>query len=288
MIEIVLPTPDDVGVADSHGVHISWKSYGDGDSTVLFVPTWNLVDSRTLRHQVDGLRDLVRVITFDARGSGESDHPDSGYGFAHHSDDALAVLQATGTRSAAVVTASRGASTAILLAARRPDVVERLALVAPALDLEASSPDDAEPVDEFLLERDTCDGWELFSAPSWRSDWPRFVTWFMAQVFTEPDSQDTIDELVENARGSDVEMLIRQEAEQDWSEAAAHLGSITCPVLIVQGGADETQDARVAYDLAARLRRADVAWLEGLGHRPDIRRPDLVNPLLRRFLAGHG
>jgi pimeloyl-ACP methyl ester carboxylesterase len=160
-------------------------------------------------------------------------------------------------------------------------------------DLEASTPDDALPddgnadVDEFLLERDDYEGWELFSAPSWRSDWPRFVTWFMAQVFTEADSLDTIDELVENARGSDVEMLIRQEAVQDGG-GAAHLGSVTGPVLIVQGGADVTQDGRAAYDLAARMGRADVAWLDGLGHRPDIRRPDLVNPLLRDFLTSHG
>jgi pimeloyl-ACP methyl ester carboxylesterase len=291
MIVIAQPAPDGIGVADSGGVGVSWKSYGSRDRTVLFVPTWNIVDSRTLRHQVDGLRDDFRVITFDARGSGESGHPATGFDFSHHVADAVAVLGATGTTSAGVVTASRGASTALLLAARRPDLVERLALVAPALDLGSSDDEngfsaEADPeVDEFLLERDHYDGWELYSAPSWREDWPRFVSWFMAQVFTEPSSQDQIAELVDNALNADVEMLIRQEAEQDWSEAASVLASVTCPVLIVQGGADETQDARGAYELASRLPCADVVWLEGLGHRPDLRRPDLVNPLLRDFLA---
>lgn len=31
---------------------------------------------------------------------------------------------------------------------------------------------------------------------------------------------------------------------------------------------------------------SDGVLLEGLGHRPDIRRPDIVNPILAAFLYG--
>ena len=53
---ITQPVPDETGTADSGGVGIRWQRFGDGERTVLFVPTWNIVDSRSLRHQVDGLR----------------------------------------------------------------------------------------------------------------------------------------------------------------------------------------------------------------------------------------
>ena len=44
-------------------------------------------------------------------------------------------------------------------------------------------------------------------------------------------------------------------------------------------------DPRLAPDLVAALPAAQLVLLEGLGHRPDVRRPDLVNPLLLDFLA---
>lgn len=281
MEELSPPGADAVGTVDSDGVAISWRQYGRGDRTILFVPTWNLVDSRTLRHQVGALRDSFRVITYDARGSGASDRPETGYGYDEHAADAAAVLAATGTASCAVVTASRGASTAVLLAARHPDMVERMVLIAPALNL---TPDE-DTGESFFVERSHYEGWERYSAPSWRTDFEGFVRWFMAKVFSEPDSQATIDEMVSIALDADPEMLIRQEAEQDWDQAAPHLPELRCPVLVLQGTDDQTIDLQLAPDLVAALPSADLVWLEGLGHRPDVRRPDLVNPLLRAFVT---
>ncbi len=280
---ITPPVPDETGTADSGGVSIRWQRFGDGERTVLFVPTWNIVDSRSLRHQVDGLRGELRVITFDARGSGASDRPETGYSFDRHADDAIAVLEATGTASATVVTASRGACAAVLVTTRRPDLVERLVMIAPALNVEV---EDDTADDDFLVERDRYEGWELYSAPSWRTDYRRFLEWFMAEVFTEPGSRATIDELVAIALDADPEMLIRQEAEQDWNDAVPHLAEIACPTLIIHGSDDRTADPAIAVDLAAAISGARLVTLDGLGHRPDIRRPDLVNPLLARFAAG--
>ena len=108
----------------------------------------------------------------------------------------------------------------------------------------------------------------------------------MAEVFSEPDSQATIDELVAIALDADPEMLIRQEAEQNWNEAAPHLATIRCPTLIIQGSDDRTSSpTRTADALVTAIAGARLIVLEGLGHRPDIRRPDLVNPLLTSFLT---
>ena len=278
---IVQPVPDEVGVADSDGVAISWKRFGDGPQSVLFVPTWNLVDSRTLRHQVEALRDSFRVITYDARGSGESGCPPAGYGFDLHADDAVAVMKATGTTSSGVVTASRGASVSILLAALHPDMVERLVMIAPALNVEREPPEDSAA---FWVERDRYEGWEHYSAPAWRADFPGFLKWFMAEVFSEPDSEETIDEVTAVALDADSEMLIVQDSEQDWNQAVTHIPQVRCPALVIQGGDDRAQDPATARALVAALPSARLVWLERLGHRPDIRRPDLVNPVLAELL----
>ena len=105
---LLRPEADETGFADGAGIRIAWRRYGSGPETILFIPTWNFADSRVLRHQVDGLRDRFRVLTFDARGSGLSDRPSAGYRFIDHLADAVAVLDATDTAAASVVAASRG------------------------------------------------------------------------------------------------------------------------------------------------------------------------------------
>lgn len=45
------------GMATSaDGTRIAWYRYGGGERTILFVPTWNIVDARLVGHQVAALR----------------------------------------------------------------------------------------------------------------------------------------------------------------------------------------------------------------------------------------
>ena len=76
----MIPAPEPIarGRATSpDGVEIAWSRYGSGDRAVLFVPTWNLVDSRVVGHQVVALEPHATVVTFDPRGAGVSDRPDA-------------------------------------------------------------------------------------------------------------------------------------------------------------------------------------------------------------------
>lgn len=269
------PVADEIGFAESDGVKISWRRYGDATETILFVPTWNFVDSRVLRRQVDGLRDRFRVITYDARGSGESDHPPSGYGFDDHARDALSVLDATNTPSSSVVAASLGTHAAVLLAARHPRRVRRLALIAPPMDLVGDLEPADGPNDDVAA-----------AGPDWRTDYAEFVPWFISTVFPEPDSAATIEAIVEIARGADRAMLLQQSRELDWEEAPRHLAELRCPTLIIHGTGDTTLDLDSVKAVAAAIPGAQLLLLEGLGHRPDIRRPDLVNPRLADFILG--
>ena len=266
------PAPDEGGVAMNDEVRITWRRYGDGPQTILFVPTWNFVDSRVLRHQIDGLRDQFRLITYDARGSGESDHPSSGYRFEDHVADALAVLEATGTPVASVVAASLGTHVAVLLAVAHPTRVKRLVLVAPPMDVPGTEVEQSERDDEQSSE------------PNWRTDYEGFVPWFISTVFSEPDSQQTIDDVVAIALEADHRVLVQQGSELDWDDAPRQLGAVGCPTLVVHGAADQTLDVSAVRAVAAAIPDAKLRLLVDLGHRPDIRRPDVVNPILAEFI----
>ena len=287
-MDLRLPTPDASGFADSNGVRIAWEAFGSGPSTVLVIPTWNFVDSRVSANLVPDLARVARVVTYDPRGAGRSDRPATGYRAADHKSDALAVLAAVGADRVSVIAGSSGANPAALLAVEQPDRVERLILIAPAVLVppEAPSPDDA----FFWVERDRYEGWDRWSAPYWRQDWPAFARWFLELVFNEPDSEPLVEAMLRIALEADPEVLIQQHrdgrAGGDSVAVRDILETIAVPTLIVHGRFDDSVALTVAEALHGVITGSILAVaLEG-GHRPDIRSPELINPLLAEFLAG--
>jgi len=251
----------------SDGTRIAWYRYGEGERAVLFVPTWNIVDARVVGHQVAALEAHATVVTYDPRGAGASERPEHGYDFPLHAADALAVLEATEIGGAALVTASRGLNAALLLVADDPTRFDRLAAVAPYMQLEA----EPEPPDPGWLE-------------SLRSDWPGFIVPFMHEVFTEPGSADVIAEMIAIGLEATPEVAVTQELELDWRRPARLLEQVGCPTLVVHGEADAAVPLELAESIAAALPNARLEVIPNGGHRPDIRTPDLVDPLLLDFL----
>lgn len=273
------PTPRAQGVATSDdGARIAWYRYGAGEPVVLFVPTWNLVDARVWGSQVRDLQDECTVITYDPRGNGASDRPTAGYDFTHHAADATAVLDANGVDRAAIVTASRGTNTAVMLAAAHPDRIDRLAAIAPYMRL-----DDGDDSDFWLPPVGT-EGWDLYNAQAWLTDWPAFSRFFMAAVFPEPGSAALIDEMVAIMLDSTPGIMVAQERELDWSRPAALLPSVSCPTLLIHGDMDPTLSIEKVMEVAVRIAGARLELIAGGGHRPDIRSPEVVNPLLEAFV----
>ena len=80
-------------------------------------------------------------------------------------------------------------------------------------------------------------------------------------------------------------MLLKQGEEGDWDEAPSQLGTVRCPTLVIHGAADSTLDVDSVTAVAAAIPGAELALLDGLGHRPDIARPLIVNPMLADFLG---
>ncbi len=263
---IPAPRPRAQGMAtSSDGTRIAWYRYGGGERALLFVPTWNIVDARVVGHQVAALEPHATVVTYDPRGAGGSERPERGYEFRLHADDALAVLEAAGVEQAALVTASRGVNAALLLVADDPERFDRLAVVAPYMELED------EPPDPEWLE-------------SLRTDWPGFIVPFMHEVFTEPDSADVIAEMIAIGLEATPEVAVTQELELDWQRPARLLPQVTCPTLVIHGEDDAAVPASLAERIVAAMPNARLELIAAGGHRPDIRTPELVNPLLLDFL----
>src|SRR5512132_2307803 len=115
--------PDTEGFVDRDGVKLHWEVFGEGEPTLLLLPTWTIVHARFWKAQVPYLARRFRVVTYDGPGNGRSDRPlDAGpYGCEEQGRTASAVLDATGTDQAVVVALTRAAQWALWLMANRPE-----------------------------------------------------------------------------------------------------------------------------------------------------------------------
>src|SRR5205085_1561534 len=137
--------PDAEGYVEREGVRIFYEVYGDGEPTVLLMPTWSIIHSRHWKAQIPYLARHFRVVTFDGRGNGRSDRPRgvAPYVEAEFAADALAVMDATATDKAVCVSLSCGALWTTLLAADHPERVEAAVYIGPAVPLAPGLPERA-------------------------------------------------------------------------------------------------------------------------------------------------
>ncbi len=277
--------PDEEGFVERDGVRVFYEVYGEGERTILFLPTWTIVHSRVWKLQIASFARHARVVTFDGRGNGRSDRPADprAYDEAEIAEDAVAVLDALGVERAAVVALSRGACRALLLADGHPERVERIAFIAPSVPLGEPLPE--RTIHSFEEELDSDEGWAKANRHYWLRDWPGFVEFFFSRCFAEPHSTKQHEDSVGWALDTDPETMLtdagsRAPARDEVLEICDRL---RCPTLVIQGSDDAITGPSRGAALAAAL-RSPLVTLEGAGHLPQARDPVQVNALLEEFL----
>jgi pimeloyl-ACP methyl ester carboxylesterase/predicted glycosyltransferase len=276
--------PDSSGYTKRDGVRLYYEVYGSGEQTVFLLPTWSIIHSRHWKMQIPYLARHCRVLTFDGRGNGRSDRPATGYGEAEFAADALAVMDATATERAVIVSLSVGAQRGLILAAEHPDRVSGAIFICPAVPFASPLEDRTRhPWDEMLP---TDEGWPKDNLCSWLRDYRGFLELFFSLMFTEPHSTKPIEDCIGWGLETTAETLIATEIGNGLDEEAARelCGRVRCPVLVIQG----TEDAITGPGRGIALAEAtggDLVLLEGSGHGPHVRDPVKVNLLLRDFAA---
>ncbi len=277
--------PDEEGYVERDGVRVFYEAYGEGEQTVLLLPTWSLIHSRHWKMQIPYLARHFRVVTFDGRGNGKSDRPgdSDAYAETEFAADALAVMEATGTEQAFLVSLSLGSQRALLLAAEQPDRVRGAVFIAPSLPIAPGH--DYRRVHPFAEPLATDEGWAKFNAAYWLRDYPRFVEFFISQCLTEPHSTKPTEDAVGWALDTDGETLVTASKSRSLTEQTVRdlCARVRCPVLVIHGDEDAVSPHRRGEALADATRGALVT-MAGSGHFPHVRDPVKVNLLLREFV----
>ena len=130
----------DVHYARSGGIAIAYQVVGKGGTDLVYVPDYvsNLVHGwewPRLRDFYERLAQSFRLILFDKRGTGLSDHGGQFAALETRMDDLRAVLDDAGSTSAVVFGAHEGSAMAALYAATYPERVRALVLFHPGADI---------------------------------------------------------------------------------------------------------------------------------------------------------
>jgi pimeloyl-ACP methyl ester carboxylesterase len=280
--------PDSEGFIERDGQQLFYEVCGEGDETVFLLPTWSLVHSRHWKMQIPYFARHFRVLTMDGLGNGRSGRcrDPQRYGPAEFARDCLAVMDASGTERAVMVSLSRGAQYLLELARLAPDRVLGAAFIGPMFPYTASQW-------SFMLHPRFASAferpapiyrwWGHMNAVHWMKDYPEFAEWFISRCLPELHSTKAIEDGVGWALETDPETLIAT-ARGEWLRDRRTLRGLArkldFPVLVVHGDRDKITPLRDGRALA-RLGRGQLEVVRGGGHFPHARKPVQVNLALR-------
>jgi pimeloyl-ACP methyl ester carboxylesterase/predicted glycosyltransferase len=283
--------PDVHGVVERDGVPLAYEVFGqDHSPTVLLMPTWSIIPSRHWKAQVGYLARHYRVVTFDGRGSGGSGRPvgAAAYTDEQYAKDTVAVLDATGTEAAVLVSLSCGATWSVHVAAGHPDRVLGLFAITPACGFPISLPEREQYA--WDVRHRARAGWARYNRYFWlEDDYDAFLSFFFGRMYSEPHSTKQIEDCIGWGHELTPETLVDTTAGRLGCDGAVCLpieplcARVRCPVTVVAGTDDRIRPYAIGERLAEST-NGSLVLLEGSGHGPHARDPVCVNHLIREFV----
>jgi pimeloyl-ACP methyl ester carboxylesterase/predicted glycosyltransferase len=279
--------PDVAAHVECNGVKVGYEVFGDGAPTLLLVPAWTIIHSRFWKLQVPYLARHFRVITFDRPGNGRSDRSADprAYTVAAVTDQALAVLDATGTDRAVLISLSQGFLESVELAAHHPERVLGAIFIAPSSKLDPDHRERAEAIERFLdpYPADP-QRWERLNAQYWLDHYEDFAQFFFGECFPEPHSTKQVEDCLGWAAQTTPEVLLTDVQAAVGPEAALTVAEgVSARTLVICGSDDRIAPVTRSQALA-KATGGELAVLEGAGHIPLARDPVRVNLLIREFV----
>lgn len=260
----------EAGFADVNGTRLYYEARGAGP-VLLFLHGFTL-DRRMWRPQVEALAGRHRVVSYDARGFGRSAMP--GVSAYRHCDDAAALCEHLGLERVIAVGHSIGGHQTLELALDRPDLVAGWVSICTAGLGSVPFPDDISRM--FAEIRKAARAGDLDAA---RAIWSH-CPWF-APARESPALAADLDRIFADYSGW--HWTHQNPATNLEPPAAARLGELRVPALVVTGGRDHGYNAAIGDALCAAIPGATALRLPRAGHMANIEEPAAVTEAIADF-----
>jgi pimeloyl-ACP methyl ester carboxylesterase len=245
--------------ATANGVHTYYEVTGSGPPLLLIAG--NGMDHTAFRDQVPSFSTAFRCITYDLRGIGQSDVPETGYSAPDMARDALGLLDALGLASAHVAGYSLGGAIALQMALDAPQRVESLSLYSTFSHVEPYLRRRYEILLKILTET-TPELWAMFTT----------FSAFGADYINAHDDEIEREIALRVARWSGPDAPSKVGLAGHYRAILSHevrsrLAEIRCPTWIAVGSSDPVAPPSYARYLADHIAGARIAEYPGAPHR---------------------
>jgi 3-oxoadipate enol-lactonase len=215
--------------------------------------------------QIADLERHFRVVRYDTRGHGRSPVPDGPYSIDGLADDLIALLDRLGVAKAGLVGLSLGGMTAMRVAARNPERVERIAVLCTGAQL----PPAAAWMDRAALVR--TEGSSAVAAAV-------VDRWFTpAYLDAHPDARGIYEQMVAATPAEGYAGCCEAIAKLDLRE---ELSTITAPTLAIAGADDPATPPAKLEEIAARIPGARLLTVPQSAHLANAEQPGIITPAL--------
>jgi pimeloyl-ACP methyl ester carboxylesterase len=233
------------------GVRTWYDEHGDGEPLVLLHPGGAGVDTRAFGPNIGPLAARFHVYTPERRGHGHTPDVSGPVTFEAMAQDTIAFLEMVVGRPAHLIGCSDGAIVGLLVALRRPDLVDRLVLVAGVFHYDGWLPHVIDPTNR---------------PPE-----------FLARLYEEvsPDGPDHYQVVVDKLAWMHT---------QEPTLAPDDLGGVTSRTLIMVADDDEVR-LEHAIGMYRAIGDAELMVVPGTSHGLLVEKPDLCNDVILQFLT---
>jgi pimeloyl-ACP methyl ester carboxylesterase len=252
---------------------------GRGEPLVLVHGSWS--DRHNWRTVAPALAERFHVVAYDRRGHGQSGRPGEPGSRRHQEDDLAGLIEALDCGPAHVAGTSFGASIALGLAARRPELVRSLvAHEPPLMSVVAHDPHAMRLLGEVQA---TVQSVLARVAAGQVEDGARQ---FVDEVALGPGAWDQLPEALRETMIHHAPAFVGEQGDANWASIdPAELSRIECPVLLTQGDQSPPWFPGIVAGLAEMIPTAKLLTYRDAGHAPHVSHPDDYLSAVRGFLT---
>jgi len=274
----------DIRFTRSDEVDVAYQVVGDGPIDIVYVQgAWSHLEIDwelpAYRRFCELLGEFARVILFDKRGMGMSDRVPGATPLDVRMDDITAVMDATGSESAALIGASEGGPLSMLFAAAHPERTTALILMGAEV---RERKDEDWPWGEATEKEFEA---SMAAMPErWGRPGGSFIEYFAPSQEMTPWLAEWSARLQKNANTpGGAEAFMRMAFDIDVRDVAP---SIHVPTLILHSEGDRICHVENGRFLARTIPNARYMELPGADHLPWFE-PDRAIGEIREFLTGY-
>ncbi len=272
-----------------NGLRLHYLDYGNVEGPPLLMLHGLSGHAHTFDLVAPRLVDRYHVLSLDVRGRGESDwSPEGDYTFPAYVSDVVGLCAALPFPRITLVGTSMGGLITLMLAATRPDLVERAVLndIGPEID-----PRGLARIQAYIAGAPESFADEAALTSWFRENYPEMLGGLSAEQL-RAWALYSVKPLQEGGFGWKMDPAVRTGQRPDpqvppppplnlWDAVAA----IRCPVLLIRGERSDVLAEDVARRFVETLPDARLVTVPGLGHAPTLTEPEAV-AALRAFLNG--